>query len=99
MYILYRGGGQILLIGVGQSFYTWPNLKYFFLQDLVKTAINNAKDEKKEEKEGKEEGEERKEEEGDESLDELKKQVAEAQKLTGLRAPPLNTFLSIHLSI
>ncbi|XP_023349020.1 dachshund homolog 1 isoform X2 [Eurytemora carolleeae] len=52
------------------------------IQDLVKTAINNAKDEKKEEKEGKEEGEERKEEEGDESLDELKKQVAEAQKLT-----------------
>ena len=69
------------------------------MQDLVKTAINNAKDEKKEEKEGKEEGEERKEEEGDESLDELKKQVAEAQKLTGLRAPHLNTFLSIHLSI
>ena len=76
-----------------------PNLNFFFLQDLVKTAINNAKDEKKDEKEGKEEGEERKEEEGDESLDELKKQVAEAQKLTGFLVFLLNSCLSIYLSI
>ncbi len=65
---------------------------FISLQDLVKTAITSAK--KEEEEEGEGGSGERKGEEGDEgeeSLDELKAQVAEAQKLTGLNPHKLTS--------